>query len=640
MSSQALRQFRLRQDGLELVVTPNKSGQSVYDDALAKEDLLSERPSLYGVCITSPKYTRGDFRIVYKASSNLLQPLRIWQNTDYDFALAVPHSRTDFIAQAKESANPIYPFTNLELSGFLSFNSPFACRETADGYVLTGRFNFKEFSGLVNLDIETPRDRMLFAVEVMTAKLSYESDFVFLIEELSRLHSEIILNLDTPVSVGMDFDHEREISPHALMLHIRRLFRDDQLPCSVATILSNPNCRFKTVVGKEMSAFVTKPCLTSLATKPFLHNWIKGGPLQNNFYGFTPETLPSRETKVHYNTVENQFVKAFLNRLAYSMEDLIETLPAKYTTSHLNLTKWQSQLMQWNSHPFWEEVSDITVVPNSMVLMEREGYRELYLSCLSFDLALKYERKSMEPVGHGQLKPVWALYQLWCYFQLYDTVKAITGVTGTPGLGAVFNHDLFNLSIKEGTNSAVTFTFKNADQKAVIIKLYCNRTFTRTKLKNEWAEVYSGFYHPDFSIEIIFDNHCHWLHFDAKYKLDIKQWQHELATEDTKTANGLSIKQDHPNLDKVHSYRDAILGTRGSYILFPGHSHKKLIYVRHADPAYRTNLPGPSIGAFPLRPTRNIDVLSKQTENIQMSIESFLHQIYLSIGYTEENGFK
>lgn len=638
MSSQVLRQFRLCQDGLELVVTPNKTGQPVYDDALVKEDLLSERPSLYGICVLSPKYALGDFKIVYKPSSSLLQPLRIWQNTDYDFALTVPYSRKEFISQAKESSNPIYPFTSLELAGFLSFNSQFACKETQNGFLLTGRFNFKEFSGLAYLDIETPRVKMSFAVEVMTSKLSYESDFIFLIEELSKLHSEIMLNLDTPVSVGMNFDYEREISPHALLLHIRQLFRDDQLPCSITTILSNPNYRFKTEVEKEMAAFVMKPCLTSLATKPFMHNWIKGGPLEDNFYGFTPETLPSRETRLHYNTVENQFVKSFLNRLTYTMEDLIEALPTKYTTSHANLSKWHSQLMQWKLHPFWEAISDITKVPNSMVLMGREGYREFYLSSLSFDLALKFESKS-ERVRDGQLKPVWALYQLWCYFQLYDIVNTIAGVPSTPTLESVFNQELFNFSVKEGVKSAVTFAFKNISQEAVNIILYCNRTFTRTKLVDEWSEVYSGFYHPDFSIEIVYNNQSHWLHFDAKYKLNTKEWEHELATADSSAINGLFVKQEHPNLDKVHSYRDAILGTRGSYILFPGHSQKELIFVRHADPVYRSNLPGPSIGAFPLCPSRNQTHLTPQKDNIKNRIDLFLSQLYKRRGYTEEEGF-
>lgn len=639
MNSRVLQQFRLHQDGLELVVTPNKSGQSAYDDTLAKEELLSERPHLYGVCIPSPNYARGDFRIIYKVSSSLLQPLRIWQNTDYDFSLTVPYARQEFIAQAKESSNSIYPFASLELAGFLSFNSSFACKETIDGYVLTGRFNFKEFSGLINLDIDTPRASMQFAVEVMTSKLSYETDFVYLVEELSKLHSEIILNLDTPVSIGMNFDYENKISPHALLLHVRRLFKDDQLPCSIATILSNPNFRFKTEVEKETAAFVTKPCLTSLATKPFMHNWLKGGPLEDNFYGFTPETLPSRETKIHYNTVENQFVKAFLIRLMFIMEDLAETLPAKYTTSHINLAKWYNQLVQWRANPFWERISDITMAPNSMVLMGREGYRGFYLSSLAFDLALKFEATS-ERVRDGQLKPVWALYQLWCYFQLYDILTTISGTSGVPGLQAVFSQDLFNLTVKEGEKSAVSFTYNNNNQEVVTLKLYCNRVFSRAKLINEWSEVYSGFYHPDFSVEIIFNNCSHWLHFDAKYKLDTKQWEHELTTPDNGTVvNGVPFKQEHPNLDKAHSYRDAILGTRGSYIFYPGRRRDPIVFVRHADPAYRKNLPGPSIGAFPLRPSRNQAPLISQKNNIKENIESFLHQIYKNSGYLEEEGY-
>lgn len=635
MTFRTLRQFKLIQDSLELVVTPNRFGQSIYDDGECEEVLISEFPHLYGICIPPKKYSSDDCRIIYQPSNDLLQPLRIWQNTDYDFALTVPLTRKQFLAEAKDSGNPVYPFKSQELAGFLSFNSPFACKETSSAYILTGRFNFKEFSGLAYLDIETSRTGMSLAIEVLTSKLTYESDFVFLVEELSRLHSEIILNLDAPVSVGMGFDSVHEVSPHALLIHLRRLFNDDQLPAAIATILNNPHSRFKTVVQREHAAFVTKPCLTSLATNPFVHNWIKDGPLHDNFCGYTPQTLPSRETKLHHNTVENQVVKAFLQRLSYILQDLVDVLPLKYTTSHANLAKWNNQVAQWKSNPFWDSVSDVTQVPNSMVLMGRQGYREFYFCSLCFDLALKFEKKSPHS-RDGQLKPVWALYQIWCYFQLYMILEIIAKSPSSPGLESVFNLDLFNLSIKEGINSAVEFQFQNALQRDVKIKLYCNRTFTRTKLKEEWAEVYSGFYHPDFSIEIIYNGRAHWLHFDAKYKLDTKQWQNELTTNDTGKGNA---KVEHPNLDKVHSYRDAILGTRGSYILFPDHRHNPVVFVRHANSAYRDNVPGPSIGAFPLRPSRNECSLISQRDNIQKRIEAFLDEIYSSANYTEEEGF-
>ena len=51
----------------------------------------------------------------------------------------------------------------------------------------------------------------------------------------------------------------------------------------------------------------------------------------------------------------------------------------------------------------------------------------------------------------------------------------------------------------------------------------------------------------------------------------------------------------------MHAYRDAILGSRGAYVLYPSAETEPALFVRSRDPGYRATHTLPSVGAFPLR---------------------------------------
>ncbi len=73
---------------------------------------------------------------------------------------------------------------------------------------------------------------------------------------------------------------------------------------------------------------------------------------------------------------------------------------------------------------------------------------------------------------------------------------------------------------------------------------------------------------PDatLSVRVLGSAQHHYLHFDAKYRLDLKQ---TLADEpdEADTGSGGSKRED---LLKMHAYRDAIRGSAAAYVLFPG----------------------------------------------------------------------
>ncbi|OUS77298.1 hypothetical protein B1748_09155 [Paenibacillus sp. MY03] len=100
-----------------------------------------------------------------------------------------------------------------------------------------------------------------------------------------------------------------------------------------------------------------------------------------------------------------------------------------------------------------------------------------------------------------------------------------------------------------------------------------------------WSGSYSKVYKPDFSILLKVNNQDHWIHFDAKYRLNNSIWTNQNDDTSTSTLNdqigydGRSFNQD--DLSKMHTYRDSILGSRGAFILYPADLSKAEVFHRY-----------------------------------------------------------
>ena len=122
--------------------------------------------------------------------------------------------------------------------------------------------------------------------------------------------------------------------------------------------------------------------------------------------------------------------------------------------------------------------------------------------------------------------------------------------------------------------------------KTVKVALYYNRRFLRpSRNLLLWEGSYTASFAPDYSISITVTEGAavqkHWLHFDAKYRLEpaeVVQILHDSGADvmadadDDEIGYEQEISRLHRREDlfKMHTYRDGILGTRGAYILFPG----------------------------------------------------------------------
>ena len=210
------------------------------------------------------------------------------------------------------------------------------------------------------------------------------------------------------------------------------------------------------------------------------------------------------------------------------------------------------------------------------------------------------------------------------------------------------------MRLAKGTRSECRFGFTGTSGARVGVSLFFNRRFRRPKKpQSAWEGSYTAFFDPDFSIrlhKVADDAPSHWLHFDAKYRLErhLSETFFEEPPDGKSDARAADYEAEvarvHKleDLFKMHTYRDGILGTRGAYVLFPGDGvggivslPKPNLFVRNpaafgGSGSHRI----PSVGAFDLAPGAN----AEQKQAIASLLASALEAVAGPSAYEEERG--
>lgn len=613
----------------DIVFSLYPNGVRAFNDALMID---LEDSSVRG--IPDNKEYLGVPLLVYDKTADIFQKIQLRDNTDYEFSIEIPLTNYAFL-QACET-NPIFPFSHSSLKNIIKFNGPDSCVELQGGrYRVTGRFNFENSAGTSYLDVKVDQSSFLsIPIEVLTQKLDYYEEFQQLLHQISEYSASLLIRFDNATETTFGVSADNEISPMAELMAFRRLFRNGRLQKYVREIINNPASKISSFIAKECAAFVTNPDWATLAKSATDYDFMRGGLLQDSFSGHTPLTLPERRIQTSYNTKENRFVKSSLMLLRERLEHLKKRMPNKYEASHNAMSNWIEELDSMLFHSFWQDIGISQQFPNSTVMTNRKGYREYMILYLALGLSLKFESENSLLTVGGDIKPVFHLYEMWCYLMMHNLLCNLTQSTGDPELSFLNTDRMFMKVLINNNDKPITFFYTSHDI-TLTLKLYYNKNFYPLNDKStQWADSYSGVFNPDISISIEMHGIVHWLHFDAKYRLDLSKWKSELNGEDIVT----SFKRE--DIHKMHTYRDAVLGTRGSYVLYPGSERINEIYVRNPDKFYREYNFIPSVGAFPLKPTHT-EIQKNQIDCISKHIYNCIHSLIKNnFQYREEYGME
>ena len=516
----------------------------------------------------------------WRDAGELFEKFQLREDTDYflDIATPFPLQEAIFLSQANSS----WPFDARLASAFTREPSR-RWREEGGKTVITGQIRLRSHAGILNL---SPLFGGELRAEVACRKLHYFEEFKHLLDELAEKAAELLLSYDSPVSLNFrttDNLATNEAAVHFLMRHV---MSKRNLPTSIEEIIDRPHVRL-------MERVESTPIEEIVEADPELivdwldHSDLKaGGPLDRLFRGFTPASLPERESYESFDTAENRYAKAFLEHcslIAWRLEGALSA--QKRQASAREAHAWAVSIDDALQHGMWREVGPLTQIPaNSQTLLRKRGYKDLIRYDLSLRLTMGLawnEGAQLSDGLTGDIRPVHTIYEYWCFFCLREILLSLCVEVGGGNFLTV-SQDGLKVQLVKGVRSECRFEFRASSEAKVRVSLFFNQRFRRPKApQSAWKDSYTAFFDPDFSIrltKIAADAPSHWLHFDAKYRLDGQQWdtlseeEPEGAQEKGATDYETEVARVHKleDLFKMHTYRDGILGTRGAYVLFPG----------------------------------------------------------------------
>jgi len=309
---------------------------------------------------------------------------------------------------------------------------------------------------------------------------------------------------------------------------------------------------------------------------------------------YVPKRISQKNYEDTLDTPENRFVKYFLELLnelliemiIYIDFERIEGYPAEKTREYAEI------IQEYIFDGWLNEVGVLYNLPsNSQVLQKKEGYRDILDYFLIFEFAFNFQCEEIKEDIKGFQQKLSQLYEYWCYLKLIKILNKLQNTKTNYESIFNFNRKEWSIQIKRSKESSQKFIIDNTDLE---LELAYNNTFTSKDPENH---SYSLKMVPDYSLTITNNSKQYLLHFDAKYKCDIKT----------------SFIND--DIYKMHTYKDAIANTLGAYVLYPGRIPK--IYQEY------TNKIIPSVGAFPLTPGKSVN----DEERLGKFIENVIKQI-------------
>lgn len=486
----------------------------------------------------------------------------------------------------------------------------------------TGRITPNTYTGLLTLEVlgESSEERRgIVALEVRSTKTAYRYEYRSMLEYITEKCTDLLMQSSSNVSGRFETDPENDAqTKYQRFAFVQSIIGSREFTDAINRILETPVTSWahkEENLDTRKARRMTRAIAQQFAAASHRVPLPDGHPLRTSLDS-VPSSISLYTKRETVDTPENRFVKHVLGEfLLFCSETRRLIGEGRAYREALQLERILENIL---GHALFKEVSaPLTLRLNSPVLQRREGYREVLRAWLMYDLAAKLSWKGGEDVYHAGQRNLATLYEYWVFFVLLDITCGVLDMEAPPAQELItFLHNGLSLKLKSGKRMTFRGVYTEGAQAANVAFNY-NRTYNGGRSHPESGS-WTRDLRPDYSISI-------WpvdltadaaeesgqmvhIHFDAKYKTD--------NLEEDDPEDGACYKRE--DLLKMHTYKDAIRRTEGSYVLYPGDT------VYHK-PEHTLLLPG--IGAFPLRPGNTAD-----QRNIQSFITSVLTHVLSRTG--------
>lgn len=438
-----------------------------------------------------------------------------------------------------------------------------------------------------------------------------DRDFEWMVDDIVSAVRSLALTVAAPTALGIVRSSRGRSFAYEDLVFLRSIARDvDRV---MDRITRRPHFRMasRTMTEDASRAAEIDPAglvqlaadVRALALAPSLTHQsrvLSGGAAKAMTFGnrhWIPVRVPAVRHVVDHDTFENRFVRfvleAFRDRChAIAVAARASRRPFLATEADALAVRFGSWLRR---SPF-DEVGRLRgLTMTSQVLLREDNYNALLRRYREFLLTSDVSWDGFEFLQ--QSRDVAKLYEMWVFIQAVRAVASFADPVPSRSADSLLRVDSSGLvvNLQRGTQSAVRFALRQAR-----ISVTYDRTFSGSNADprpSARPASYSLALRPDVSIEMVTSGGRRRGFVDAKYRVDrlprVFEDPASVVDEDEDAEPGTFNVDD---LNKMHTYRDAIGGSCFAVAAYPGHATR--LFPRLRDEFARSG----GVGAVALRP--------------------------------------
>lgn len=468
-------------------------------------------------------------------------------------------------------------------------------------WLLTAPLSFVNEPGIFELTFRyTPKGQAprtdILSFRVVSPKLDTKEDYNHILAEINAQYNEIIFQYLTLTLQNLQ--RGGRSNNDVVWLSIFRQIVEDYVK-AVTYIVNRPHLRQTTEVHYSRADRIKR--------------WTPG--MAEKFAAVEAEGMLDREYFRHENTInthntrENRFIKFTLDRIGRRLTNIVATIKAKNAKAKEADKVADSELAELDSHvsalrklgnsPLLRGLRGEPLRSESMVLQKRTGYAQVYRHWLLLQKGIEL----FEGANAIGVRPIWELYELWCFLKMRQMVSDILGLQ-FENPEEITEDPMPMVKPFEDNNQEHTVFYNCADGSKV--RLHYQHTYSRRTGEVHTATTENR---PDIVLTIIKPDGFELTYlFDAKYRLNDDSKLNREDREEMDAAKGADTPPSDA-INQMHRYRDAIYyGSDkthhsakeiiGGYILFPGRGDNDSVRKRY----FYQSIESVNIGALPLLP--------------------------------------
>ena len=512
---------------------------------------------------------------IYLGADAGIRPILLLEETDYELELV-----------SSDGCKIEHAFSDLvENSDSLALRRMLLSLPESDVYTL----NFRSFVGNSDFDITVGGRKLTIPFEVRSKKLRYRTDYPRMMRDVADFSTSLLLQMRSPVYRRYDLSDGSGRSRYEEFMILDYVFGTLDLIGSYGCVRNSRHRElenFSHPVPASLSGRIDPSNLLRMVSADNLV-LAEGGPIAGRY---APITVYEDRSRVTFDTPENRLVKDVLLTVQRMVDLLSEHKGGCSDYVSRRLGEMKGEIDRIAEDGWLKEVGDLTRIPaESAVLERRPGYSDMFAvhRILGMNVLFSDDYKGLL---EGRGSRIHQVYEYWCYTRLFRCLWRMSENRPDPPLIPVDNK--WTVSMRRGKDGV---RFLIPGTLPITATLYYNKEFSRD---DERFTSYSLRLRPDFVLIIGIGGRpgTFIINFDAKYK--VKRDSSNCVISDAE----MSTDCWEYDIYKMHTYRDALLHSYGSYVMYPGSSEE-----RYIKPVKRTGDVLPSVGAVPLVPGSDDD---------------------------------